>query len=69
MVSHRYDLEAEFDFIKAHLEEKFYPPTDKEIALHFNMKKTTVAYHRTVMQTRGWLTWRKYRPRTIRITR
>lgn len=65
----KHDLEAEFAFIRDYISQHLFPPTDKEVALHFRMSASTVYYHRIIMRRRGWLTWRKHYLRTMKVTR
>lgn len=66
----KHDLEeAMYQYISGYIKENFYPPSVKEVALHFRIGKTTAYHHLMAMQSRGWLTWRKHFPRTMRVIR
>lgn len=53
------------DFITHHR----YPPTVKEIGYRFQIGKSTAYYHLKLMAAKGWVTWEKNSPRTLRLMR
>lgn len=66
----RYDMQEQmFTFIADFVTQHHYPPTLKEIAVHFKIGKSTAYYHLKLMAAKGWITWEKNSPRTLRLMR
>lgn len=69
-MSRKYDLQEKiYGFASDFINQHRYPPTLKEIAVHFKIGKSTAYYHLKMMATKGWVTWEKHSPRTLRLTR
>jgi repressor LexA len=70
MTNRPYNLQEKiYAFIADFITEHRYPPTVKEIGYHFQIGKSTAYYHLKMMAAKGWLTWEKSSPRTLRLMR
>ncbi len=59
---------AALEFITAHLAEKHYPPTYREIQATTGMSTMSlVAYHLGLLREVGLITWTPNAPRSIRL--
>ncbi len=59
---------AALEFITAHLAEKHYPPTYREILATTGMSTMSlVAYHLGLLREAGLITWTPRAPRSIRL--
>ena len=56
-----------FDFLKAFIETRGYPPTYKEIGDHFSMSAIAAKYHIVLIEKKGFIHRQQGKPRSIRV--
>ena len=56
-----------FDFLKAFIETRGYPPTQKEIGDHFSMSAVSAKSHVMLIEKKGFIDQQAGKPRSIRV--
>ena len=56
-----------FDFLKAFIETRGYPPTYKEIGDHFNISAMAAKHHLQGIERKGFINMPMGKPRSIRV--
>jgi SOS-response transcriptional repressor LexA len=57
---------AVYDWVVDYCETNGYSPTIREVGLAFGLSNNGVMCHLISLRKKGWLTWNRYRSRTIR---